>query len=42
MRIIEYVSGALLIGVGVLLLTDQLATLARWFSRVFPFLTRIG
>lgn len=42
MRAIEYVSGALLIGVGVLLLTDQLATLARVFSRWFPALTRIG
>jgi cytochrome c-type biogenesis protein len=42
MRVIEYVSGALLIVVGVLLLTDQLAVLARWFSRLFPALTRIG
>jgi cytochrome c-type biogenesis protein len=42
MRVVEYVSGALLIGVGVLLLTDHLTTLARAFSRLFPFLTRIG
>jgi cytochrome c-type biogenesis protein len=42
MRAVEYVSGALLIAVGVLLLTDQLAVLARWFSKVFPFLTTIG
>jgi hypothetical protein len=42
MRVIEYVSGALLIGVGVLLLTDQLSVLARWFSKLFPFLTTIG
>ena len=42
MRVIEYVSGALLIGVGVLLLTDQLTTLARVFSRWFPALTRVG
>ena len=33
---------ALLIGVGVLLLTDQLSTLARVFSRWFPVLTRVG
>ena len=42
MRVVEYVSGALLILVGVLLLTDQLAVLARFFSRLFPALTRIG
>jgi cytochrome c-type biogenesis protein len=42
MRVVEYVSGALLIGVGVLLLTDQLAVLARWFARLFPFLNTIG
>ena len=42
MRAIEYASGALLIGVGVLLLTDQLSTLARVFSRWFPALTRVG
>lgn len=42
MRVIEYVSGALLIGVGLLLLTDQLSVLARWFAKLFPFLTTIG
>src|SRR6185295_11530063 len=42
MRMIEYVSGALLIGVGVLLLTNQLAVLARYFSKLFPGLSRVG
>lgn len=42
MRVVEYVSGALLVGVGVLLLTDQLAVLARYFADLFPALTRIG
>ena len=42
MRVVEYVSAALLIGVGVLLLTDQLAALARYFAQLFPALTRIG
>ena len=42
MKAIEYVSGALLVGVGVLLLTDRLTTLAAFFSKLFPALTRIG
>jgi cytochrome c-type biogenesis protein len=42
MKVVEYVSGALLIGVGLLLLTDRLTLLAAWFSRMFPALTRIG
>jgi cytochrome c-type biogenesis protein len=42
MKAVEYVSGALLIGVGLLLLTDRLTLLAAWFSRMFPALTRIG
>jgi cytochrome c-type biogenesis protein len=42
MKAVEYVSGALLIGVGLLLVTDRLAVLAQWFSRMFPALTRIG
>jgi hypothetical protein len=42
MRVIEYAAGALLVGVGLLLLTDRLTKLAAFFSRVFPGLTRIG
>ena len=42
MKAVEYVSGALLIGVGLLLMTDRLAVLAQWFSKMFPALTRIG
>jgi cytochrome c-type biogenesis protein len=42
MKAVEYVSGALLVGVGLLLLTDRLTLLAAWFSKMFPALTRIG
>jgi len=42
MKAVERVSGALLVGVGLLLLTDRLTLLASWFSRLFPGLTRIG
>ncbi len=42
MRIVEYAAGALLVAVGLLLVTDRLTILARYFSRLFPFLTRIG
>ena len=42
MKAVEYVSGALLVGVGVLLMTDRLAVLAQYFAKLFPALTRIG
>jgi cytochrome c-type biogenesis protein len=42
MRQVEYVAGALLIGVGLLLMTDRLTLLANYVSRMFPFLTTIG
>lgn len=42
MKAVEYVSGALLVGVGLLLVTDRLAVLAQYFARLFPALTRIG
>lgn len=42
MRMVEYVSGGLLVAVGLLLLTDRLAVLAQYFSRLFPALARIG
>ena len=42
MRTVEIVSGALLIGVGLLLVTDRLAVLAQWFSKMFPSLATLG
>jgi len=42
MKAVEYVSGALLVGVGLLLLTNRLAVLAQYFAKLFPALTRIG
>jgi cytochrome c-type biogenesis protein len=42
MRVVEYASGALLIGVGLLLVTDRLTLIAQWFTRAFPALARIG
>ena len=42
MRAVEIASGVLLIGVGLLLLTDRLTVLAQWFSRAFPWLATIG
>jgi cytochrome c-type biogenesis protein len=42
MKVVEYVAGAMLVGVGLLLVTDRLTVLAAFFSRMFPGLTRIG
>jgi cytochrome c-type biogenesis protein len=42
MRVVEIVSGVLLILVGLLLLTNRLTLLARFFARLFPFLMQIG
>ncbi len=42
MRVVEYVAGALLVGVGLLLVTNRLTLLAGYFSKLFPSLTRIG
>jgi len=42
MKLVEYVAGALLVSVGLLLLTNRLTMLASFFSRLFPFLTRVG
>lgn len=42
MRKVEIVSGALLIGVGLLLLTDRLSVIAQWFTRMFPGLAALG
>jgi cytochrome c-type biogenesis protein len=42
MRAIEYVSGALLVAVGVLLVSGRLSVLAGFFARLFPTLTKVG
>jgi cytochrome c-type biogenesis protein len=42
MRAVEYVAGALLVAVGVLLLTDRLTILSRYFSKLFPSLSTVG
>jgi len=42
MHAVEVVSGVLLVGVGLLLVTDRLTLLAQWFARLFPGLARIG
>ena len=42
MRWVEYAAGGLLVGVGLLLMTDRLTLLAQYFSRLFPALARIG
>jgi cytochrome c-type biogenesis protein len=42
MRAVEYVSGALLIGVGLLLVTDRLSLIARYMMKAFPVLGDIG
>ena len=42
MKLVEYAAGGLLVGVGLLLMTDRLTLLAQYFSRLFPALARIG
>jgi cytochrome c-type biogenesis protein len=42
MKAVEVVSGVLLVAVGLLLMSNKLEVLARWFSKAFPALTRIG
>ena len=42
MRAVEIVSGALLLGVGLLLVTDRLTLLAQYFSKLFPNLAKLG
>ena len=42
MRQVEYVAGALLIGVGILLVTDRLTLIAQYFVKLFPGLATIG
>jgi cytochrome c-type biogenesis protein len=42
MHAVEVVSGALLVGVGLLLVTDRLTLIAQWFTRAFPGLATLG
>lgn len=42
MRMVEIVSGVLLIGVGLLLVTNRLTLIAQWFTKMFPGLASIG
>jgi cytochrome c-type biogenesis protein len=42
MRAVEVVSGVLLVGVGLLLVTDRLTVIAQWFTKMFPGLATIG
>jgi cytochrome c-type biogenesis protein len=42
MHAVEVASGVLLVGVGLLLVTDRLTLIASYVSRMFPALTRIG
>lgn len=42
MKVVEYVAGAMLVGVGLLLVTGRLTVLASFFSKLFPGLTKIG
>jgi cytochrome c-type biogenesis protein len=42
LRTIEVGSGALLVAVGVLLVTDRLTVLAQYFAKAFPFLATLG
>jgi cytochrome c-type biogenesis protein len=42
LRAFEIASGVLLVGIGLLLVTNRLAVLANWFGRLVPFLQRLG
>lgn len=42
MKAFEYASGALLVAVGLLLVTDRLTIIARYMMKAFPALSRIG
>ena len=42
MRAVEIASGVLLIGVGLLLVTDRLTVLAQYLSKMFPNLATLG
>ncbi len=42
MRAVEIVSGVLLVGIGLLLVTDRMTLIAQYFSRLFPGLATLG
>jgi cytochrome c-type biogenesis protein len=42
LRAFEVASGVLLVAIGLLLVTNRLGALARWFSKLMPFLTTLG
>ena len=42
MRIVEIVSGVLLVGIGVLLVTDRMTLISQYFSKLFPGLATLG
>jgi cytochrome c-type biogenesis protein len=42
MRAVEVASGGLLVAVGLLLVTDRLTLIARYFTKLFPSLTNVG
>jgi cytochrome c-type biogenesis protein len=42
LRAFEIASGILLVAIGLLLVTNRLAVLANWFSRLMPFLQKLG
>jgi cytochrome c-type biogenesis protein len=42
LRVFEIASGVLLVGIGLLLMTNRLAVLANWFGRLVPFLQKLG
>lgn len=41
-RVVEIVSGVLLVGVGIMIFTGSLTVLANYFSKWFPFLNELG
>ena len=42
MRKVEIVSGAMLIAVGLLLVTDRMSAIAQWLTTMFPSLAMLG
>ncbi len=42
LRAFEIASGVLLVAIGLLLVTDRLAILSRWFGKLLPFLQKLG
>ena len=42
MRVVEILSGVLLVGIGLLLVTDRMTLIAQYFSRLFPGLATLG